>query len=57
MDFSELQDGKKEKLKIRDVSKIGHLGIGDVEVKLETKENIPYCLGLVKQALEKQRGR
>ncbi len=57
MDFSELQDGKKEKLKIRDVSKIGHLGIGDVEIKLETKENIPYCLGLVKQALEKQRGR
>ncbi len=57
MEFSELQDGKKEKLKIRDVSKIGHLGIGDVEIKLETKENIPYCLGLVKQALEKQRGR
>ncbi|WP_033621867.1 DUF262 and DUF1524 domain-containing protein [Helicobacter pylori] len=57
MEFSELQDGKKEKLKIRDVSNIGHLGIGGVEVKLETKENIPYCLGLVKQALEKQRGR
>ncbi len=57
MDFSELQDGKKEKLKIRDVSNIGHLGIGDVEIKLETKENIPYCLKLVKQALEKQKGR
>ncbi|WP_033759974.1 DUF262 and DUF1524 domain-containing protein [Helicobacter pylori] len=57
MKFHELQDGKKEKLKIRDVSEIGHLGIGDVEIKLETKENIPYCLGLVKQALEKQRGR
>ncbi|GAA8388257.1 hypothetical protein Hpkin5_13930 [Helicobacter pylori] len=57
MDFSELQDEIKEKLKIRNVSKTGHLGVGDVEVKLETKENIPYCLGLVKQALEKQRGR
>ncbi|MCQ2857230.1 DUF262 and DUF1524 domain-containing protein [Helicobacter pylori] len=54
MDFSELQDEIEEKLKIRNVSKIGHLGVGDVEVKLETKENIPYCLGLIKQALEKQ---
>ncbi|WP_187853054.1 DUF262 and DUF1524 domain-containing protein [Helicobacter pylori] len=56
MDFSELQDEIKEKLKIRDVSKTGHLGVGDVEVKLETKENIPYCLGLIRQALEKQMG-
>ncbi|MGL2560691.1 GmrSD restriction endonuclease domain-containing protein [Helicobacter pylori] len=57
MDFSELQDEIKEKLKIRDVSHIGHLGIVSkkvVEVKLETKENIPYCLGLIRQALEKQ---
>ncbi|KAA6506903.1 DUF262 domain-containing protein [Helicobacter pylori] len=54
MDFSELQDEIKEKLKIRNVSKTGHLGVGDVEVKLETKENIPYCLGLIRQALEKQ---
>ncbi|EJB71729.1 hypothetical protein HPHPA8_0411 [Helicobacter pylori Hp A-8] len=54
MDFSELQDEIKEKLKIRNVSKTGHLGVGDVEVKLGTKENIPYCLGLIKQALEKQ---
>ncbi|GAA7387054.1 DUF262 and DUF1524 domain-containing protein [Helicobacter pylori] len=56
MDFSELQDEIEEKLKIRDVSKTGHWGVGDVEVKLETKENIPYCLGLIKQALEKQMG-
>ncbi len=56
MDFSELQDEIEEKLKIRNVSKIGHLGVGDVEVKLETKENIPYCLGLIKKALEKQMG-
>lgn len=56
MDFSELQDEIKEKLKIRNVSKTGHLGVGDVEVKLETKENIPYCLGLIRQALEKQMG-
>ncbi len=54
--FSELQDEIKEKLKIRDVSNIGHQGVGSTEVTLETKENIPYCLGLIKQALEKQRG-
>ncbi|GAA7379799.1 hypothetical protein MM0344_11320 [Helicobacter pylori] len=54
--FSELQDGIKEKLKIRDVSNIGHSCVGNIEVKLKTKENIPYCLGLIKQALEKQMG-
>ncbi len=54
--FSELQDEIKEKPNIRDVSNIGHQGVGSTEVKLETKENIPYCLGLIKQALEKQRG-
>ncbi|AFI07498.1 DUF262 and DUF1524 domain-containing protein [Helicobacter pylori] len=54
MDFSELQDEIEEKLKIRNVSNIGCPCFGDMEVKLETKENIPYCLGLIKQVLEKQ---
>ncbi|GAA7576573.1 DUF262 and DUF1524 domain-containing protein [Helicobacter pylori] len=56
IEFSELQDGIKEKLKIRDVSNIGHSCVGNIEVKLKTKEDIPYCLGLIKQALEKQMG-
>ncbi|MGL2425097.1 GmrSD restriction endonuclease domain-containing protein [Helicobacter pylori] len=56
MDFSELQDEIKEKLKIRDVSNIGRPCVGNMEVELETKENIPYCLGLIRQALEKQMG-
>ncbi len=56
MKLNELQDEIKEKLKIRDVSNIGCPCFGDMEVKLETKENIPYCLGLIKQALEKQVG-
>ncbi|GAA8139757.1 DUF262 and DUF1524 domain-containing protein [Helicobacter pylori] len=51
MPFNELQD---EKNLARDMTNKGHLGNGDIEVKLETKENIPYCLGLIKQALEKQ---
>ncbi|GAA8152566.1 hypothetical protein NP05234_02610 [Helicobacter pylori] len=54
--FYELQNEIKEKLTIRDVSNIGHACVGDIEVKLETKEDIPYCLGLIKQALEKQMG-
>ncbi|MUU32580.1 DUF262 domain-containing protein [Helicobacter pylori] len=54
MEFNELQDEIKEKLKISDVSSIGRPCFGNMKVELETKENIPYCLGLIKQALEKQ---
>ncbi|GAA7018899.1 DUF262 and DUF1524 domain-containing protein [Helicobacter pylori] len=53
MPFNELQD---EKNLARDMTNKGHLGNGDIEVKLETKEDIPYCLGLIRQALEKQMG-
>ncbi|MCH4607382.1 DUF262 domain-containing protein [Helicobacter pylori] len=53
MKFHELQD---EKNLASDATNKGHLGNGDIEVKLETKEDIPYCLGLIKQALEKQVG-
>ncbi len=53
MPFNELQD---EKNLARDMTNKGHLGNGEIEVKLETKENIPYCLGLIKQILEKQMG-
>ncbi len=53
MKFNELQDAKNL---ARDMTNKGHLGNGNIEVKLKTKENIPYCLGLIKQALEKQMG-
>lgn len=51
--FNELQD---EKNLASDATNKHHNGNGDIEVKLKTKENIPYCLGLIKQALEKQMG-
>ncbi|GAA9996548.1 DUF262 and DUF1524 domain-containing protein [Helicobacter pylori] len=51
MKFNELQDEKNLAKKAK-----GNYGNGYIEVKLETKENIPYCLGLIKQALEKQMG-
>ncbi len=53
MPFNELQD---EKNLAEDMTNKHHNGNGEIEVKLETKENIPYCLGLIKQALEKQMG-
>ncbi len=51
MPFNELQDEKNLARKAK-----GNYGNGNIEVKLETKEDIPYCLGLIKQALEKQMG-
>ncbi|GHR04582.1 hypothetical protein VN1244_13590 [Helicobacter pylori] len=51
MPFYELQDEKNLAKKVK-----GNYGNGNIEVKLETKENIPYCLGLIKQVLEKQMG-
>ncbi|WQU07684.1 DUF262 and DUF1524 domain-containing protein [Helicobacter pylori] len=53
MKFNELQD---EKNLASDTTDKHHNGNGDIEIKLETKESIPYCLGLIKQALEKQIG-
>ncbi|WP_101020139.1 DUF262 and DUF1524 domain-containing protein [Helicobacter pylori] len=53
MPFNELQD---EKNLASDATNKHHNGNGNIEVKLETKEDIPYCLGLIKQALGKQMG-
>ncbi len=53
MKFHELQD---EKNLASDMTDKHHNGNGNIEIKLETKESIPYCLGLIKQALEKQMG-
>ncbi|KAF5049488.1 hypothetical protein DSECCO2_439270 [anaerobic digester metagenome] len=39
-----------------DVSDRGRWGNGDVEVRLSSLEELPYVLGLVRQALEKQLG-
>ena len=46
-DISKLDDpkGKAEKMITR------HLGNGDAKIKLESPEDIPYCMELIKQAL------
>ena len=51
IDIFTLQDEKKI---ARDVTNVGTWGNGDVEIKLSSKSEIPYCLGLIRQALERQ---
>ncbi len=40
----------------KDVTSLGRWGNGDVEVGFRKREDLPYVLGLVRQALEKQMG-
>lgn len=49
--FNELVDPKKV---CKDVTGQGRWGNGDVEVKLGSLDDLPYVLGLVRQALERQ---
>ncbi len=53
MDFAEISDPKGL---CKDVTDLGRWGNGDVEVGLSTFEELPYVIGLVRQALEKQLG-
>ena len=40
----------------KDVTNLGRWGNGDAEVRLNTLEELPYVMGLVRQAFEKQMG-
>lgn len=51
--FPEIDDPKGL---CRDVSAVGRWGNGDVEVGLSSIEELPYVMGLVRKALEKQLG-
>jgi len=51
--FHELHDPRGM---AKDVTNLGRWGNGDVEVPLESEEQIPYVMGLVRQAFEKQMG-
>ena len=53
MRFHELHDPKG---RARDVTNLGRWGNGDVEVALSTPDDLPYVMGLVRQAFEKQMG-
>lgn len=49
--FYELNDQKGI---ARDVSGIGHLGNGNAEVPLDSPDQLPYVMSLVRQAFERQ---
>ena len=53
MQFHELQDPRGL---AEDVSNVGQWGNGDVRVALNHEEDLPYIMGLVRQAFEKQMG-
>lgn len=53
LEFSEVNDPKGL---CRDVSGLGRWGNGEVEVGLASEDDLPYVIGLVRQALEKQMG-
>lgn len=53
MRFPEIYDPKGL---CKDVTNLGRWGNGDVEVRLKTLEELPYVMGLVRQAFEKQMG-
>lgn len=53
MRFAEVNDPKGL---CKDVTGIGRWGNGDVEVGLSTLDELPYVIGLVRQALEEQLG-
>ena len=51
--FTEINDPKEI---CKDVTNLGRWGNGDVEVSLTSADEIPYIIGLVRQAFEKQMG-
>jgi len=53
IDFNEINDPKGM---CKDVAGIGRWGNGDAEVKLSSLDQLPYVIGLVRQAFEKQMG-
>jgi uncharacterized protein with ParB-like and HNH nuclease domain/predicted transport protein len=53
MQFHELHDPKGF---AKDVTNLGRWGNGDVEVGLSSTDDLPYAMGLIRQAFEKQMG-
>ncbi len=53
MEFHEINDPRGE---CKDVTNLGRWGNGDVEVSVSKTEDLPYIMGLVRQAFEKQMG-
>jgi len=53
MSFAEINDPKGL---CKDYAGRGHWGNGDVRVRLESLDELPYVMGLVRQSYERQMG-
>jgi predicted transport protein len=53
MPFAEVNDPKGI---CKDVSDVGHWGNGDVEVALDSLDDLPYVMGLIRQSFDRQMG-
>ena len=53
MEFHEIYDPREL---ARDITNLGQWGNGDVELGLSSSDELPYVMGLVRQAFEKQMG-
>ena len=53
MQFYEIDDPRGI---CKDVSNVGRWGNGDVEVRLQSPDELPYIMGLIRQAFDKQMG-
>lgn len=51
--FADLDDPRGQ---CRDISNIGHWGRGNVEIFLSNLDGLPYVMGLIRQALDRQMG-
>ena len=51
--FIEIDDPKNL---CKDVTKLGRWGNGDIEIGLSSLDELPYVMGIVRQALERQMG-
>lgn len=51
MEFAEIEDPRRI---CRDVSNVGHIGNGDVEVGLTALSDLNYVVGLIRQSFERQ---
>jgi predicted transport protein len=53
MRFHQINDPRKL---CKDVTALGRWGNGDVEIALSSLDDLPYIMGLVRQAFERQEG-
>jgi predicted transport protein len=54
--LSEVWSGDERRNLCRDVRRLGRWGNGDVEIAMTALEDLPYTMGLIRQAFERQMG-